>query len=115
MLLAGTCPRFSNNSRANVSAAVSLGAVPLAAVENLLVREARELADCGVGGHTIFAAVLLSYRQGDFLPQFRIEAAFGKRTVELNPGFQSRWGIRECFRQVRNGLDVVLKGGEQFF
>src|SRR5882762_1359507 len=54
------------------------------------------------------------YCQGDFLPQFRIEAAFVNRTVELHPGFQSRGRIRQCFCQVRNGLDVVLKGGEQF-
>src|ERR1700746_327124 len=51
------------------------GALPLAAVENLLVGEARELADCGVSGHAIFAAVVLSYCQGNFLPQFRIEGA----------------------------------------
>jgi hypothetical protein len=68
----------------------------LAAVENLLLRETRELADCVVGGHTIFAAVLLSYCQGDFLPQFRIEAAFGQRSVELHPGFQSRGRIRQA-------------------
>jgi hypothetical protein len=45
--------------------------LPLAAVENLLVREARGLADSGVGGHKIFAAVPLSHCQGEFLPQLR--------------------------------------------
>jgi hypothetical protein len=99
MLLAGTCPRFSNNSRANVSAAVSLGELPCPWRLLRICWSVRPASlPMAVWADTQYsAAVLLSYGQGDFLAQFRTDAAFGQATVEHHPGFQSRWSAAAAF------------------